>query len=72
MTDSVSKFAQLLLKIGAVAILLNEVRGIVLAGPVLYMMYRDGGTWMAMWLVFCSLAGIALFVAKKLQLQLIR
>ena len=46
----------------------------ILAGPVLYGMYQAGGTAMAIWLGFCSLAGIAisvfapLFVARKLKL----
>jgi predicted PurR-regulated permease PerM len=58
--------------IGAGA-LINEVRGIIMAGPVLYALYLSGGTWMALWLAFCSLMGIALsvivpmFVAKKIK-----
>ena len=65
---------RLLLKVGIVAFLANEVRGIVLAGPVLYAMYEAGGTWMAMWLGFCTLCGIAIsvlapwWVAKKFKL----
>ena len=52
----------------------NEVRGFVLAAPILYGMYQAGGTLMAIWLGICSLAGIALtvvgplFVARKLKL----
>ena len=51
----------------------NEVRGLILAAPVLYGMYEAGGTIMAIWIGFCSLAGIAisvfapLIVAKKLK-----
>jgi hypothetical protein len=58
--------------IGAGA-LINEVRGLIMAGPVLYGLYMAGGTWMALWVGFCSLMGIALsvivpmFVAKKLR-----
>lgn len=48
--------------IGAGA-LINEVRGLIMAGPVLYGLYLTGGTWMAIWLAFCSLAGIGLSVA---------
>ena len=65
---------RLLVKAGIAALVANEVRGIVLAGPVLYGMYQAGGTAMAIWLGFCSLAGIAisvfapLFVARKLKL----
>lgn len=61
-----------LLKVGAVAIIFNEVRGLVLAAPVLYGLYLSGGTAMAIWVAFCSLAGIALsvivpmFAVKKL------
>lgn len=65
---------RLLVKAGLAALVANEVRGLVLAGPVLYAMYEAGGTAMAIWLGFCSLAGIALsviaplFVARKLKL----
>lgn len=51
-----------LLKFGAVAIVFNELRGLILAAPVLYGLYLSGGTAMAIWLAFCSLAGIALSV----------
>ena len=64
-----------LLKVGFVALVVNEVRGLMLAAPVLYGMYLSGGTWMALWLGFCSLAGIALSVAAPVyaarQLKLI-
>ena len=40
----------------------NEVRGAALAVPVLWAMYESGGTWMAIWLGICSLAGIAISV----------
>ena len=65
---------RLLVKAGLAALVANEVRGLILAGPVLYGMYEAGGTAMAMWLAFCSLAGIAvsvfgpLFVARKFKL----
>ena len=65
---------RLLVKAGIAALVANELRGLILAGPVLYGMYQAGGTAMAMWLAFCSLAGIAvsvfvpLFVARKLKL----
>ena len=45
------------------AAVLNEIRGAVLAVPVLWAMYQAGGTLMAVWLGFCSLAGIGLSVA---------
>jgi hypothetical protein len=65
---------RLLVKLGFGLLVANEVRGVILAGPVLYGMYQAGGTAMAMWLAFCSLAGIALsvfgplFVARKFKL----
>ena len=65
---------RLLVKAGLAALVANEVRGVILAGPVLYGMYEAGGTAMAMWLALCSLAGIAisvfgpLFVARKFKL----
>ena len=61
-------------KAGLAALVANEIRGLILAGPVLYAMYQAGGTAMAIWLAFCSLAGIAisvfapLFVARKFKL----
>ncbi|MFL6724357.1 MAG: hypothetical protein ACJ8E7_09535 [Sphingomicrobium sp.] len=65
---------RLLVKAGLGALVANEVRGLILAGPVLYGMYQAGGTAMAAWLAICSLAGIALsvfgplFVARKFKL----
>jgi hypothetical protein len=72
--EAVSTLAALLLKAGIGVLVANEVRGLVLAGPVLYAMYAAGGTLMAIWVATCSLAGIALsiigplFVGKKLKL----
>lgn len=45
------------------ALAANEVRGLILAAPVMWAMYEAGGTPMAIWLGACSLAGIALSVA---------
>ncbi len=65
---------RLLVRAGLGLLVANEVRGLVLAGPVLYGMYEAGGTAMAAWLALCSLAGIALsvlgplFVARKFKL----
>lgn len=74
MTELFSTLAGLLVKVGIVALVANEIRGFILAAPVLYGMYAAGGTAMALWLGFCALAGIALsvaaplFVARKLKL----
>lgn len=68
-----SSFVDLVLKGAAAAVIINEVRGFVLAAPVIYGMYQAGGSLMAIWLGFCSLAGIALsvivplFAAKKVR-----
>ena len=65
---------RLLVKAGLGLLVANEIRGLILVGPVLYGMYSAGGTAMAIWLAFCSLAGIALtvfgpiFAARKLKL----
>ena len=78
MTEPLSMLSAVLVKAGIAALVFNEVRGFMLAAPVLYGMYAAGGTWMALWLGFCSLAGIALsviaplFVAKKLKLLPVR
>ena len=74
MSDALSASVALLLKAGLALFLANEIRGLVLAAPVLYGMYQAGGTLMAIWIGFCSLAGIAisvlapLVVAKRLKL----
>ena len=74
MTAALSTIAGMLLKLGVGLLVLNEVRGLVLAAPVLYAMYEAGGTIMALWIGFCSLAGIflsvvvPLFLAKKFKL----
>ena len=78
MTEVFSTLGALAFKAGIVALVVNEVRGFILAAPVLYGMYLSGGTLMALWIGFCSLAGIfisvvaPLFIAKKLKLIPIR
>jgi len=47
-------------------LVMNEIRGAVLAVPVLWTMYQSGGTLMAIWLGICSLGGIALSVIVPL------
>ncbi|GAA4721812.1 hypothetical protein H9L13_10205 [Sphingomonas lutea] len=66
MSEFLSILGAALLKVGFVALVANEIRGLVLAVPVLYGMYLSGGAWMALWLGFCSLAGIALSVIVPL------
>jgi hypothetical protein len=73
MSATLSTLLAACLKIGWVALIFNEVRGAILAVPVLYGMYQAGGSWMAIWIGFCSLVGIALSVilpliaARKIQ-----
>jgi hypothetical protein len=62
MSATLSTLLSLTAKAGVAAVIFNEVRGAVLAVPVLYAMYLSGGSLMAIWLGFCSLAGIALSV----------
>jgi hypothetical protein len=66
MSATLSTLLAAFLKIGWVALIFNEVRGVVLAVPVLYGMYQAGGSWMAIWIGFCSLMGIALSVVVPL------
>ena len=78
MTEVFSTLGALLLKVGIVALIANEVRGFVFAAPILYGMYLSGGTLMALWIGFCSLAGIflsvvaPLFIARKFKLIPVR
>lgn len=78
MAEFISTLTGLLVKAGIVALIANEVRGFILAAPVLYGMYAAGGTVMALWIGFCSLAGITisvvapLFVVRKLNLLPVR
>ena len=74
MKAALTILTRLLVKAGLAALVANEVRGFILAAPVLYGMYEAGGTIMAIWIGLCSLAGIAisvvapLFVARKFKL----
>jgi hypothetical protein len=78
MTGPLSILLSLLLKTGVALLVANEIRGVVLAMPVLYGLYEAGGTAMAIWLAFCSLAGILasvlvpVLLAKKLKLVPLR
>ncbi len=74
MNGLLSTSVGLMLKAGIALLVANEVRGLILAAPVLYAMYEAGGSVMAVWIGICSLAGIGLsvvgplFVAMKLKL----
>jgi hypothetical protein len=59
MSITFSALLEMLLKAGAFLLVINEVRGAILAAPVFVAMYEAGGTWMALWLGFSALGGIA-------------
>lgn len=63
MAGLVPMLTGLFVRVGLAALVTNEIRGLVVAGPVLYGMYQAGGTIMAIWLGFCSLAGILISIA---------
>ena len=73
MSATLSTLLAAFLKVGWIALIFNQVRGAILAVPVLYGMYQAGGSWMAIWAGSCSLVGIALSVelpliaARKIQ-----
>lgn len=54
--------------IGYLFLIFNEIRGAVLAVPVLIAMWQAGGDLMAIWIGICTLAGIALSVIAPLWL----
>lgn len=66
MSATLSTLLAAFLKVGWVVLIFNEVRDAVMAVPVLYAMFMAGGLWMALWVGFCSLAGIALSVVVPL------
>ena len=55
-------FLSNLLRLGWLALVANEIRGLVLAVPVIVGLIEAGGTLMAWWIAICSLGGIALSV----------
>ena len=66
MNEALSALIAALLKASVGLFVFNEVRGFVLAAPVLYGMYAAGGTLMAIWIGICSLSGIALSIFAPL------
>lgn len=62
MFSPISSIVDVVLKLGVIGLIFNEVRGIILAAPVLYGIYEAGGTWTAIWLGASALGGIALSV----------
>jgi hypothetical protein len=66
MSDLLPTALGIALKSSAVLLVVNEIRGLILAIPVLYGLYQSGGTAMAIWLAVSSLGGIALTVVVPL------
>lgn len=62
MSGWLTSFLDIVLKTGAVAMVANEIRGLILAMPVIYGIYEAGGALTAVWIGLCSLGGIALSV----------
>ena len=44
---------------GIAALILNEIRGLIMAGPVLYAAWLAGGTWASVMIALFALACIA-------------
>lgn len=61
-----AKVLAVILRIGAVLLVANEIRGMIMVLPVMAALYHSGGDLMAIWIAFCSLAGIALSVIVPL------
>jgi hypothetical protein len=68
MSDRVRLLLALCLRAGAVLLVFNEVRGLILVAPILYGMWQAGGSAMAVWIGLCSLGGVALSVLVPLVL----
>lgn len=66
MSGLLTYLLEICLKLGAVLVVANEVRGLILTAPVFYGIYQAGGTLAAIWLGICSLGGIALSVVVPL------
>lgn len=49
--------------LGSIGLVAWEIRGAVMAAPVLYALWTSGGDAMKIWLGICALAGIAISVA---------
>ncbi len=62
MSFSPADLLKAFLRIGTVLIVLNEIRGFIIAAPVFYGLYQAGGSLAAIWLAICALGGIALSV----------
>ena len=68
MDDTLRTLLAVVFRGAALLLVANEVRGFALAAPILYGMYQAGGSIMAIWIGFCSLAGVALSVVVPMAL----
>lgn len=66
MTAELSSLLGHLLRAGGALLVLNEIRGLIMAGPVLWALVQAGGTFAAIYAAVCSLLGIALSVLVPL------
>lgn len=66
MTAELSSLLAHLLRAGGALLILNEIRGLVMAGPVLWALVQAGGTLAAIYAAVCSLLGIAVSVIVPL------
>ncbi|MFN2100492.1 hypothetical protein [Altererythrobacter sp. MF3-039] len=63
-----SAIASLLLKFGLALVVLNEIRGIIMAAPLIWGLYTAGGSAWDWFITLCLLAGIAVSVIVPLML----
>lgn len=63
-----SAISTFFLKFGVVLLVLNEIRGFVMAAPIVWGLYESGGSAWAWFIGLCMLAGIAFSVIVPLMI----
>ena len=58
----------LLLKFGAALLVANEIRGVIMAAPLIWKLYDFGGSQWDLFITLCMLCGIALSMIIPLML----
>ena len=58
----------LLLKFGAALLVANEIRGVVMAAPLIWKLYDAGGSRWDLFITLCMLCGIAVSLVVPLML----
>ena len=77
LSDTLLSFLGSALKAGTILVVINEIRGLLVVGPVLYAIYEACGSSTAVWLGICTLATTVLtvvvpvLIAKKARLALV-